>query len=792
MSKFKITNADSPIEKDLYQDIPIKDPETGLDQVDSEGNILAKRYVTRSINKNGINNIKRALPQINVNKSEIARIDTYAKNQVDAINTSIKDIEDNVLQNQKDLSDHDTRISAIQSKLNNIQGIDIDEVQADVDALKKSAYLNTGGVLNGDVSIQTPNTAVLTLTPKGSSSYASFSTNNDVLDCTTTWGKVFKASKDGKYFYGLADKATADKRGQDVTSYIRSITGANATLTITKGDDTSQSLSINNVLQATKAIQDKNGAQIDTTYFKSANGTFTGVEYFRDVNNSLLRFNGGNTHDGGACLQLYGKDANGAQGVFDLVACTKEDASNAKQLLGTPAGALTWDNKHIVRSINGINANAFGDVAFTQLVTGLITATYLAGATGAALVSSTAPGGAYVAFTRGASRNGVFCTSTFEDRYEVHYINNEIINAGQNSITKTAVLLNEAGDSAFPGIVYGTFSGNLSGTASHATASDTADNAGMLTGFANHQSTIPWGVQTGTPIMSMNDGTGGSVGFRRDCPSNGKTSMIIDGYIYQNEGQYQVIDTNTIGSQSVNYANSAGNADTLDGYHHDSFPKVNSALFTVNGLASPGWSAIGTGKGGSCIQVKTTDNTYPSICFHRSGYSHCVLAESDGQLGTMQEGNGTFNYLITTANIGSQSVNHATTADRAYPRKVDGGDINFHWEGRDGQPIWLWGGEDGTNMYVYNPATFSVNRANVANEATNAYNLRATSHNDHFVRSEWDGTYFWTWVRAPDGGYRPVRVERANSAGYADNAGTASRSTNNGSFFINGYEVSVG
>lgn len=635
MSKFKIINADSPIEKDLYQDIPIKDPETGLDQVDSEGNILAKRYVTRSINKNGINNIKRALPQINVNKGEIARIDTYAQNQVAAINTSIRDIEENVLQNQKDLSDHDTRISAIQSKLNNIQGIDIDEVQADVDALKKSAYLNTGGVLNGDVSIQTPNTAVLTLTPKGSSSYASFSTTNDVLDCTTTWGKVFRASEEGKYFYGLADKATADKRGQDVTSYIRSITGANATLTITKGDDTSQSLSINNVLQATKAIQDKNGAQIDTTYFKSANGTFKGYEYYRDVPNSLLRFNGGNTHDGGASLQLYGKDANGAQGVFDLVACTKEDASDAKQLIGTPAGTLTWDNKHIVRSINAINADAFGNVSLTQLVTGLITSTYLAGATGAALVSSTAPGGAYVAFTRGASKHGVFCTSTFEDRYEVHYINNDMINAGQNGYTKSAVLLNEAGDSAFPGIVYGTFSGNLTGTASHATASDTADNAGMLTGFANHQSTITWGVQTGTPIMSMNDSTGGSVGFRRDCPSNGKTSMIIDGYIYQNEGQYQVIDTNTIGLQRVNYANGA-------------------------------------------------------------------------------------------------------------------------------------------------------------DDSVRTFNLRATSHNDHFVKLEWDGSYFWTWVRAPDGGYRPVRVERANSAGYADNAGTASRSTNNGSFFISGYEISIG
>lgn len=89
----------------------------------------------------------------------------------------------------------------------------------------------------------------------------------------------------------------------------------------------------------------------------------------------------------------------------------------------------------------------------------------------------------------------------------------------------------------------------------------------------------------------------------------------------------------------------------------------------------------------------------------------------------------------------------------------------------------------------------NATHASTADESTNTYNLRATSHADHFVRSEWDGSYFWTWVRAPDGGYRAVLVERAKSAGYADSAGTAgyaSRSANNGSFFINGYEVSVG
>ena len=47
---------------------------------------------------------------------------------------------------------------------------------------------------------------------------------------------------------------------------------------------------------------------------------------------------------------------------------------------------------------------------------------------------------------------------------------------------------------------------------------------------------------------------------------------------------------------------------------------------------------------------------------------------------------------------------------------------NWHWSGRGGQPTWLWGGEDGTNMYVYNPLDFRVNYANSANSAVTAAN----------------------------------------------------------------------
>ena len=114
----------------------------------------------------------------------------------------------------------------------------------------------------------------------------------------------------------------------------------------------------NEALSQAKAYTDQEKAKL----FNSTNGTFTGEDYYRDVSNSVLRFNGGNTHDGGASLQLYGKDSNSSHGGFDLVACTKEDASDAKQLIGTPAGRLTWNSKNIVRSVNGALADDNGNV----------------------------------------------------------------------------------------------------------------------------------------------------------------------------------------------------------------------------------------------------------------------------------------------------------------------------------------------------------------------------------------------------------------------------------------------
>lgn len=363
MSKFKVTNPDEPIEIDLYQDIPSKDPDTGIDQVDGEGNILVKRYVTRSINSKGIANIKNALPQINTNKEAIAALDRYAKDNVASITSDIGSINDNLLSTQTDLSDLTQTVSVLKGKINGIQGIDIDVVQADVDALKKSAYLITGGVLKGDVSIQTPNTAVLTLTPSDSSSYASFSTNNDVLDCTTTWGKVFKVSEEGKYFYGLADKATQDALGQDIAdNYIKDITGANATLTITKGAGTTSILSINNVLQARKAIADKNNNDIATTYAtKTENASnLASAKAYADAkkNEAIVSANAYTDQEKAKYLPLTGTAVHATTADKATTATNADHATSAvSATTATNASHATTADRAYPRRVGGVDLN---------------------------------------------------------------------------------------------------------------------------------------------------------------------------------------------------------------------------------------------------------------------------------------------------------------------------------------------------------------------------------------------------------------------------------------------------
>lgn len=63
------------------------------------------------------------------------------------------------------------------------------------------------------------------------------------------------------------------------------------------------------------------------------------------------------------------------------------------------------------------------------------------------------------------------------------------------------------------------------------------------------------------------------------------------------------------------------------------------------------------------------------------------------------------------------SSGYADTAGTATNAEYLGNDaayMRMHWNGQGGQPTWLWGGNDASNMYVWNPSNFSVNYANSA------------------------------------------------------------------------------
>ena len=65
----------------------------------------------------------------------------------------------------------------------------------------------------------------------------------------------------------------------------------------------------------------------------------------------------------------------------------------------------------------------------------------------------------------------------------------------------------------------------------------------------------------------------------------------------------------------------------------------------------------------------------------------------------------------------------ATTAAKLGRYGNTGLPMTFNWSGQGGQPSWLWGGNDGSNMYVYNPSNFNVN------SATTAYKIRIGNSN---------------------------------------------------------------
>ena len=123
----------------------------------------------------------------------------------------------------------------------------------------------------------------------------------------------------------------------------------------------------NEALSQAKAYTDQEKANL----VKKSGDTLNGNYFFSDNCNlyktnktSTLRLNASNDGKDGARLVLCGKDNKDYPAEFNL--CANDGTSDA-QLIGKASGELYWNNKNIVRSVNGVNADASGNVSISDV-----------------------------------------------------------------------------------------------------------------------------------------------------------------------------------------------------------------------------------------------------------------------------------------------------------------------------------------------------------------------------------------------------------------------------------------
>lgn len=313
---------------------------------------------------------------------------------------------------------------------------------------------------------------------------------------------------------GTADNAIKDNKNQQIDStYIKDISVNNDTLTVTKGNDDSQDITINNIshaissdnainankLQELTAGNSKGQIPINngienvnlnaallngkaSSYFATSNHTHTtatqssngymsnadkkkldGIASGAEVNQNAFA----NVKVGTTTIQ-----ADAKQDTLELAAGTNislvGDANNDKVTIGVTgkvASASKADNAtnatnatKATQDKNGLQIDTnylklSGGTMNGTLNTSKATNTCLAGNQGQAIINSTASNGAYTMLAKMNSTNGKFTHGVYQGGYLLQYTNNTTISAGTNAVTKSVTLLDEKGNTNFPGTV---------------------------------------------------------------------------------------------------------------------------------------------------------------------------------------------------------------------------------------------------------------------------------------------------------------------------------------------------
>ncbi len=175
----------------------------------------------------------------------------------------------------------------------------------------------------------------------------------------------------------------------------------------------------------------------------------------------------------------------------------------------TTAGAAAAAKWVYVGSIKGDTGDALplaGGTMTDTVASSKTTKTHLAGNQGEAIINSTAEAGAYTMLDKLNSTNGYFTDGVYQGKRLLYYTAKETVDAQKNAFTKSVTLLDESGNTAFPGTVSASaFSGNatsatklqtarkINGVAFNGTADITLTPANIGAAEASHSH-----VSTGT------------------------------------------------------------------------------------------------------------------------------------------------------------------------------------------------------------------------------------------------------------------------------------------------------
>ena len=215
----------------------------------------------------------------------------------------------------------------------------------------------------------------------------------------------------------------------------------------------------------------------------------------------------------------------------------------------------------------------------------------------------------------------------------------------------------------------------------------------------------------------------------------------------------EFVHSGNIGDQSVNYASSAGNADTTDGLHvHGGRNNEANKIVRTdgNGYIQAGW-------------INTTSGAFSSAIDR-------IYCSDDGYIRYQTPANFISNLgLITTGNISSQSVSYANSAGSA---------SSVSWGNVTGKP-----GTFTPSSHTHSASEVGLGNVSNAAQVTTAYNssLNSDSRNSRGVtrlyRNDSDSDYsiqtYWTGSRWYIKGYNGDTFHAEAQVYYADNAGTA-------------------